>query len=262
MASDRVVELMHSDSYRFVTAAEDMDLISRATALIHLEWPEFMLHDPMAQHFDECYEKLGCYQFAFFDAAGEPVALGNSIPLSWNGDPRDLPDEGWDWAMCKGIDDLHERRTPTILCALQAVVFGQNRGRGLSSQVVAHMKRIGRENGLAGMIAPVRPSLKAEHPHVPIGQYCEWMTDEGLPFDPWLRVHVRQGGEIAKPCRNSMRIAATVTEWQNWTGMTFPDTGDYMINGALVPLRIDREHDRGEYIEPNVWVYHPPLKQS
>jgi hypothetical protein len=253
---------MATSPYRIVTAAEDMNLISQATALIHLEWPEFMLHDPVAQHFDECYERLGRYQFAFFDSVGAPLALGNSIPLAWSGDPHHLPDEGWDWAMCTGIDDLHHGRTPTVLCALQVVVFGENRGRGLSSKVIAHLKRIGRENGLSCMIAPVRPSRKAEHPHVPIEDYCHWATAEGLPYDPWLRVHARQGGRIVKPCRNSMRILATIAKWQAWTGMSLTNSGEHIIEGALVPVRIDRERDLGEYVEPNVWVYHPPHSRT
>jgi hypothetical protein len=39
--------------------------------------------------------------------------------------------------------------------------------------------------------------------------------------------------------------------------MTFPETGAYVIPGALVPVEIDRERDEGIYVEPNVWMVHP-----
>jgi len=38
--------------------------------------------------------------------------------------------------------------------------------------------------------------------------------------------------------------------------MRFPDSGSYVAPGALVPVEIDRESDRGLYVEPNVWMRH------
>ena len=39
--------------------------------------------------------------------------------------------------------------------------------------------------------------------------------------------------------------------------MAFPETGAYVVPGALVPVEIDRERDEGLYVEPNVWMVHP-----
>ena len=41
-----------------------------------------------------------------------------------------------------------------------------------------------------------------------------------------------------------------------WTGLRFPESGEYIVPGALNPVEIDCELDRGEYIEPNVWMAH------
>jgi hypothetical protein len=38
--------------------------------------------------------------------------------------------------------------------------------------------------------------------------------------------------------------------------MVFPDSGPYVVPGALVPVEIDRVTDQGVYIEPNVWMVH------
>ena len=55
----------------------------------------------------------------------------------------------------------------------------------------------------------------------------------------------------------SMRVAATVAKWEQWAEMAFPETGSYVVPGALVPVEIDRERDEGLYLEPNVWMVHP-----
>lgn len=35
-----------------------------------------------------------------------------------------------------------------------------------------------------------------------------------------------------------------------------PDTGKYIVQGALVPVDIDRSPDIGEYVGPNAWTLH------
>jgi hypothetical protein len=83
-----------------------------------------------------------------------------------------------------------------------------------------------------------------------------WVRPDGLPFDPWLRAHVRIGGEIIRLAHPSMRIEGTVAQWEQWSGQRFPESGDYLVEGALAPVHIDRRADLGLYIEPNVWVVH------
>ena len=39
--------------------------------------------------------------------------------------------------------------------------------------------------------------------------------------------------------------------------MAFPEDGDYVVPGALVPVHF--KNGRGVYVEPNVWVRHPLL---
>ncbi|MEZ4518824.1 MAG: hypothetical protein R3C44_19070 [Chloroflexota bacterium] len=43
----------------------------------------------------------------------------------------------------------------------------------------------------------------------------------------------------------SMVIEGTIGEWEMWTGMSFPESGDYIVEGALVPIQIDREVNIG-----------------
>ncbi len=250
---------MTQSDFKCITGVQDSNLLIETDLRIGPEWPEFMLHDPVADLLVQCLERLPEYQFVFVeDDNPVPVAIANSIPLLWEGRIEDLPDEGWDWALTKGIEDLDAGRTPNILCALQIVVFGENRGRGISQQAVTTMKQISANHNLNGLIAPVRPNMKSDFPDTPIAEYIKWENDDGQPFDPWLRVHHKVGGRIIKPCNHAMNISGTISEWQEWTRMRFPKTGDYVVPGALIPVNIDIESDKGLYIEPNVWVHHAP----
>ncbi len=243
--------------YKVITCKDNFELLDKTHQKIGHEWPEFMLHDPVANLLDNCYTDLPDFQFVLVgDDTNNPIALGNSIPIEWNDTIEKLPEDGWDWALQKGINDFKESNKPNLLCALQIVVFGDNRGKGISSFAVEAMRQIGKDHGLNKLIAPVRPSRKSEFPELPIDEYILKSNGQGMPFDPWLRVHVRAGAKIIKPCHDAMRITGTITEWESWTGIKFSESGKYVIPEALVPVEIDIENDLGTYIEPNVWMVH------
>lgn len=53
-----------------------------------------------------------------------------------------------------------------------------------------------------------------------------------------------------------MTIPGTVSDWEGWSEMAFPESGDYAVPGALTVVSVDRERDEGLYVAPNVWVRH------
>ena len=118
------------------------------------------------------------------------------------------------------------------------------------------MGEIARRHGLASLIAPVRPSRKERYPLVPIERYAQWRRPDGLLFDPWMRVHERLGASVLRPEPQSLRITGTVSEWETWTEMSFPESGDYWFPGGLATVRIERADESGSYWEPNVWMHH------
>jgi hypothetical protein len=116
------------------------------------------------------------------------------------------------------------------------------------------MVEIARRHGLGALVAPVRPNWKERYPLIPIDRYAYWTRDDGLPFDPWMRVHARLGGEILKPEPRSLHITGSVEKWESWTGIEFPEDGEYTFPQGLAPLSV--RDGRGEYWEPNVWTLH------
>jgi GNAT superfamily N-acetyltransferase len=147
-----------------------------------------------------------------------------------------------------------ERPEPDVLSAMVAVVDRGHQGQGLSTVLIGAMVDLARRNGFPALIAPVRPTWKDRYPLIPMERYASWTRDDGLPFDPWLRVHARLGAEQLEVCHASMRIEGSVEDWKEWTGLVFPDDGDYLVPGGLVPVRV--VDGRGTYVEPNVWMRH------
>jgi hypothetical protein len=190
------------------------------------------------------------FQFHVVDGE-EIVARARSIPVRWDGTVADLP-TGIDGAIARGFDE----GDANVLCALVIMVPRAVQGRGASRTALEAMVSIARRHGLGAVIAPVRPSWKERYPLAPIERYAAWRRDDGLLFDPWLRVHERLGGETLKAEPRSLRITGAVAAWQEWTGLAFPESGDYVFPGGLATVSIDREADLGRYWEPNVWMRH------
>ena len=243
-------------NYKLVTTKERPDLIRAGDNIVEAVWSEFMLHDAVANKwFFQLYDDFPEFQYWLLDGE-DIVGIGNSIPLFWNDKLENLPEEGWDWAIVKGFKDKEKNIKPNLLCALSITINPKYQGKGISTKMVRSMVQIGREKKLETLIIPVRPTLKKDYPQTDIKQYITWKREDGQLFDPWLRVHEKLGGEIIKVCSKAMKISGTISDWENWTGMKFPESGKYNIPGALNSVDFDIKKDVGIYIEPNVWVEH------
>lgn len=220
-------------------------------------WPEYNLHseDPNG-YWGRLFDEFGAFQFVLYDEERQEVmAEGHTIPCDWDGTPDGLG-EGIDAMLAAAFLARAEGRSPNALCALAVEIRPHFQGGGLASRMLDAMTEIARESGLDELIAPVRPSFKDRYPITPIEEYVTWTRDDGEPFDPWIRIHTRRGGQIVKPIPHSMRITGTITEWEEWTGMSFPGDGQYTFPAGLASVEIDHAHHRGSYWEPNVWVVH------
>jgi GNAT superfamily N-acetyltransferase len=240
-----------------VTARERPDLAERARDLTADVWPEYNAHGVVPlRYWPRLYEVFPEFQYVLFDEeAEEVVAEGHSLPLAWDGTVEGLP-AGIDGAMHAAFGLPETDGEASTLCAMAIEIPPRHQRQGLSRTMVAAMSRIAADHGLRDLIAPVRPSAKERYPLTPIARYASWTREDGLPFDPWMRVHARLGGEILRPEPRSLYIEGSVGDWEEWTEMVFPESGDYVFPRGLAPLAIDRARDIGRYWEPNVWMRH------
>jgi GNAT superfamily N-acetyltransferase len=178
------------------------------------------------------------------------VAELHSLPLAWDGTLEDLP-PGWDDVFARSFETA---RPHDCLAALAIAVLPERRGEGFAVRMIEAMRDAGRSHGLRDLIAPVRPTWKDRYPLIPIEGYARWRREDGSHFDPWIRIHERVGGELIAPAPESMRIEAPAVDWEEWTGMRFPEDGDYVVPGMLAPLLV--RAGVGVHVEPNVWLRH------
>lgn len=221
-------------------------------------WPEFMLSDPVANLF----YGLAAAQFPQFvlvavdEATPErAVARAFSAPFVHD-DAEPLPPGGWDQVVLRALGDRTAGRATNLVSALEISIQPSHRALGLSAIMLDHLRGNAARLGYDTLVAPVRPTGKHEHPDTPMTEYVGQQRADGLPADPWLRVHVRAGGTIESIAPRSMAIPGTLAEWRGWTGLPFDTTGPVHVPQALVPVHCDVAHDHAVYVEPNVWLRH------
>jgi GNAT superfamily N-acetyltransferase len=246
-------------SVRLFTWEERPDLAERGPPSSEV-WPEYNRHgDVVEAWWDPLLDELPAYQFALYDEDADSVlAEGHTGPLAWSGDDDALPD-GIDAAIQQAVTAHRAGGPADTLCAFAAEVAPAARERGLAAELLRGMAELARRHGLRRLIAPVRPSWKERYPLAPIDRYVTWRREDGRLLDPWMRLHERLGARVATPLPRSLRITGTVGEWESWTGLAFPDSGEYTFPHGLAPVTIDRARDLGTYWEPNVWMVHPEI---
>jgi hypothetical protein len=224
------------------------------------DWPQFMREDPVSDLYYN--DHVSAYpEFVLVavqrDQPDRLVAKAYSVPFSWDRDPAEsLPDGGWDAVILIASLDRFAGRRGNVVSALEISIRLDLRGKGLSEVMLDAMRRNAAGLGFASLVAPVRPSAKHRCPDMSIVEYAAQRRDDGLPVDPWLRVHVRAGGKIVGVSNRAMTIGGTLSDWRGWTGLPFDTTGPVHVPEALIPVYCDVTHDYAVYCEPAVWVHH------
>ena len=244
------------DDITITTCAERPELIGRVYE-IRENWPTFMLHDAVGNAlFNRVAEDFPDYCVVATDG-DRVIARGRSAPFNASLPGREeLPAQGWDRVMVWAFSDLHRNRPTTTAGALDITIDTDYLGRGLSHRMLVALRDAVGRQGTSTLLAPVRPTAKHLQPSLPMADYIGQRRDDGLPTDPWLRVHIKAGAVIEKVAPASMTISGSLAEWRRWTGLPFDRDGDVVVPGALVPVHCDTVHDHAVYVEPNVWVRH------
>jgi GNAT superfamily N-acetyltransferase len=246
------------------TFAQRPDLLGKVFAAeIQSAVPEFMRHDPAGALYYrngqiEHYSEFG---LVAVDPAepGRPVARAFSVPFAFRdgtAGPDELPDGGWDTVIRWADEDRRAGRQATAVSALEIMVAPRLQQRGVSRLMLTALRDNARRLGFADLYAPLRPTDKHREPLTPFADYVARQREDGLPYDSWVRTHVRAGARIVKIAPCSMVVAGSIGEWRHWTGLAFTASGQAIVPGALSPVHVSLEQDHAVYVEPNLWVHH------
>ncbi len=240
------------------TLAQRPDLAAGIPEVLASRWPAYLLAGEPGHGVDltGLLVRKPEHQVLLVDSEDKVLGVGLSVPLRWDGTTAGLP-TGWDGAVAAAARLAQQGGAPDAVCALSITMAPAATGQGLAAQMIGALKQAAAAAGVATMIAPVRPILKANHPLVPMSEYLTWRTDSGEVFDPWLRLHLRLGARLLEIADPSMTITGSVEDWRRWTGLALTRPGAYVLPGGLAPLLVDAYDGTAVYEEPNVWVAHP-----
>lgn len=219
-------------------------------------FPAFITADQLAkQYIGRVREWFTDQDLILLDDDDEPVATGWGVPLRWTGELEDLP-SGYTDSIVRAVEGREQQVEPDTLVICGAIVRPDLKGKGVAGELLTALRHLADEAGWSRVIAPVRPTLKARYPLTPIDSYITWARDDGAPLDPWIRTHWRLGARTLQAAPRSQTMTGTVVEWERWTGLVLPESGDYVIPEGLSVLHVDTPADLGTYVEPNVWMQH------
>jgi hypothetical protein len=239
--------------YQAHTLKDRSDLLEKLKGLNQKSWPEFIKHGD-TYSWQKLYDEFRDFLLMLTDQDDSLIGGGFTVPVSWNGTHDGLP-TSIEEIITNGIKTKNE--SANTLVAIAALVDDSCRGQQLSAEILKQMKYLTIRHGLQNLIVPVRPTWKARYPLQGIESYATWLREDGLLYDPWLRTHQRLGANVLKCVDSTLKVEGTVEDWKQWTGLVFPESGHYIVKGALQPVRIDIESNMGVYHDPNVWVQHP-----
>ncbi|MFD9003713.1 hypothetical protein ACFV0T_22525 [Streptomyces sp. NPDC059582] len=219
-------------------------------------FPQFITADRLVKDYiGRVGEWFADLNLTLIDEHEVPVASGWGVPIHWDGLPETLP-TGYTQALVRAVEGREQGTEPNTLVICGAIVTPALKGHGLAGETLKALRHTAHDRGWPQVIAPVRPTMKAQYPLTPIETFMTWQREDGTALDPWIRTHQRLGAQILSAAPASQTMTGTVAEWEHWTDMALPASGDYVIPGGLSLLRIDRAADEGVYQEPNIWMRH------
>jgi hypothetical protein len=258
----RTVEAVEKSSgaeFEITTLEQRPDLEDQLEKLHEGTWDEFLNGAPW-NYWETLFDTFANFQILLVQNGDELIGAGHTVPFDWNGKIDDLP-RLLDDVIRRGLMAAEEGLPWTTLSALAAMVPDRHQKRGLSTEIIKAMRALAARHGFHSVVVPVGPTLKHLYPLTPMERYAQWKREDGSPFDPWIRVHWKLGAEQLCVNPQTALVNGTVAQWEEWTGMKFPESGLYIVPGALSPVEIDRDRDVGRYDDPGLWMRHHVPKE-
>ncbi|MCJ1675667.1 hypothetical protein MT355_20565 [Rathayibacter sp. VKM Ac-2929] len=204
---------------------------AKVEALFSSGWPAFISAGHLAKkHLPQVRERFTRFELVVLDE-DVPVAAGRAVLIQWNGAREGLPAGYGDSLRRALVKEEEDGATTRVVCAGQ--VHPDCTGAGLAGPLLGAFRDLSVTAGHEHVIVPLRPTVTPRYPLTPIDVYAAWTRGDGLLLDSRLRTHVRKGARVLNVAPRSQVMTGTVVQWEEWTGMALPWSGEYVIPGGL-----------------------------
>tara|TARA_B110000967_G_C18829679_1_gene533354 strand:- start:129 stop:917 length:789 start_codon:yes stop_codon:yes gene_type:complete len=149
----------------------------------------------------------------------ELMAHGILGKIIWDESIEDLPKDGWTGTTIRAYEnELSNKKTNTFV-GLFVHVIKKFREKKLSGVIVEEMKKLAKKDNKS-LIIPLRPPLRYEQNYCAMDfkDFCNLKRDDGLPKDPWLRLHAKLNAKNLKISNTSHQRSMSISSFYNLFG--------------------------------------------
>ena len=238
---------------KIVTLKENPGLLDRIGELEDEAFARWLNEDPTWQEaFPKILETFPEYQLFFLDSDTDTLlAASNQVPFYWDEKVENLP--RYQQMLLDCVTDQEKGIKPNSVCGIMAIVPEKYQGTGLGNEIFTAAMELVKEQGLKHAMCDLRPILKHLYPTVTLADYMTWKDSKGRPIDPWARTSGDLKAEYLGIAPNAIVTEASVAQWEEWTGLIFPQSGEYVIPEGHQLLKVDVENNVAIYAEDHLW---------
>lgn len=161
---------------------------------------------------------------------------------------------GWGDALLWALSDQAQGRRPNTACVLEVDISPTHRTDEVRGRVLGATLEAARRAGCASVAYPLRPLGKHLQPDLSMAEYAAATGSDGLPVDPILRFHASMGATPLGVAPASLVVVDSLTQWEEWTDLSFEESGPTLVPEALNPVWCDLVGGCALYAEPSVWM--------
>ncbi len=183
--------------------------------------------------------------------------------IDWNGDPTTLP--CWDDVAGDPTTYVNTYKpNGNTLCLMSMNVNPSFQGIGLAKEMIAGIKEVALELGLANLIGSFRPNqfgkFKSQNDqwNLDFETYCKMQRPDGWPIDGWLRSLMKNGMEPLIVDRKAMSVTVPINEFDDYMNNYNPHIwkqvdDDVWECGEVGQWTVDFHSGLAVYKECNLW---------
>lgn len=238
------------------------------TSLADNVWPEFLTMKPdleiIVPHEPYQYDRYNQQRYFIWGIreieSNRLVACINSLSIDTHKEQEVFDQGGWQWALRASLED----EQVNTLCLTSVTVAREFRGLGFATLLVCSAKEQAKSLKFHNLLVPVRPTEKHRFPELSLEQYLtpfyqlnsqdNDFLDKEKFYDPWIKLHLKQGATLLNICEQSMVITASIRWWEERTNTSIAQLSEIHFPLGLVPLKIDQKNNMATYAEPNIWM--------
>lgn len=238
------------------------------TSLANSVWPDFLTIKPDLEitipHEPYQYERYNQQRYFIWGIRQlenkRLVACINSLCIYSLKEQKVFDQNGWRWALQASLED----QQVNTLCLTSVTVAHEFQGLGLATLLVSSAKEQAKSLNFHNLLVPVRPTGKHRFPELSFKEYLSPFYynssgdidffDKEKFYDPWIKLHLKQGAVLLNICKESMVITASIHWWEERINASLDKLNEIHIPFGLVPLKIDQKCSMATYTEPNVWM--------